>query len=177
MPDAEAGSKLVALLYNDLRTIAARRMRRERPDHTWQATALVNETLLRLCADGTLRNVTDRTFLLRAASRAMQQLLIDHHRRRRARKHGGRRRKHPLDIAIDRVTSADECPMVELRDELDQLARVDDRACMVVNFRFFLGMSPPEVAEALGISQKTVERDWRFARGWLRDRLKPTEIS
>jgi RNA polymerase sigma factor (sigma-70 family) len=68
-------------------------------------------------------------------------------------------------------------PLAELRDELDQLARVDERACMVVHLRFFLGMSPAEVAEALGISQKSVERDWSFARAWLRERLKPSEIT
>ena len=172
--DVAAEDELVALLYQDLRAIAARRMRRERPDHTWQPTALVNEALLRLRADGTFAAAPDRTFLLRAASRAMQQLLIDHHRRRGAEKRGGRLRKHSLDIALDHL-AADEIPVIALRDELDRLARLDERAALVVHFRFFLGMSPADVAEALGVSQKTVERDWRFARAWLRDRLKPSE--
>ena len=172
--DAAAEAERVALLYQDLRAIAAHRMRRERPDHTWQPTALVHEALLRLRADGTLAAATDRTFLLKAASRAMQQLLIDHHRRRTAEKRGGRLRKHSLDIALDHL-AADEIPVIALRDELDRLARLDERAALVVHFRFFLGMSPADVAEALGVSQKTVERDWRFARAWLRDRLKPSE--
>ncbi|HEX8199378.1 MAG TPA: ECF-type sigma factor [Isosphaeraceae bacterium] len=172
--DADAEDQLVALLYQDLRAIAARRMRRERPDHTWQPTVLVNEALLRLRADGTLEAATDRTFLLKAASRAMHQLLIDHHRRRNAEKRGGRLRKHSLDIALDHL-AADEISVIALRDELDRLARLDERAALVVHFRFFLGMSPADVAEALGVSQKTVERDWRFARAWLRDRLKPSE--
>jgi RNA polymerase sigma factor (TIGR02999 family) len=174
--DAAAEHQLVAVLYHDLRALAARRMRRERPDHTWQPTALLHEALLRLRADGSLAVATDKTFLLRAASRAMHQLLIDHHRRHSAARHGGRQRKHPLDIALHHLAGAEELPLIALRDELDQLARVDERACMVVHLRFFLGMAPAEVAEALGVSLKTVERDWRFARGWLHDRLKPTEV-
>jgi RNA polymerase sigma factor (TIGR02999 family) len=173
-PDAER--QVVALLYQDLRAIAARRMRRERPEHTWQPTLLVNEAFLRLRADGTLATAPDRAFLLKAASKAMHQLLVDHHRRRSSEKRGGRRRRHSLDIALDHLAHADTLPFLELHDELEQLERVDARACMVVQFRFFLGMSLAEVAEALGISQKTVERDWRFARAWLRDRLKPTEV-
>jgi RNA polymerase sigma-70 factor, ECF subfamily len=174
--DADAERQLVALLYQDLRAIAARRMRREPPEHTWQPTLLVHEAFLRLRADGTLAAAPNRTFLLKAASRAMHQLLVDHHRHRSSEKRGGRRQKHSLDIALAHLAHADELPFLELHDELKQLERVDQRACMVVRFRFFLGMSPAEVAEALGISQKTVERDWRFARAWLRDRLKPSEI-
>ena len=174
--DADAEQQLVTLLYQDLRAIAARRMRRERPEHTWQPTLLVHEAFLRLRADGTLAVAPDRTFLLKAASKAMHQLLVDHHRRRSRAKRGGRRARHSLDIALDHLAHADDLPFLELHDELEQLERVDPRACMVVHFRFFLGMTLAEVAEALGISQKTVERDWRFARAWLRDRLKPTEI-
>jgi RNA polymerase sigma factor (TIGR02999 family) len=174
--DSDAENELVARLYRDLRTIAARRMCRERPDHTWQPTVLVNEALLRLRHDGTFATAADRTFLLKAASRAMHQLLVDHHRHRTAQKRGGRRRKHPLDIAFDHLTTVAAISPIELNDELDQLSRVDERASTVVRFRFFLGMAPAEVAEALGISQKTVERDWSFARAWLRERLKPVEM-
>jgi RNA polymerase sigma factor (TIGR02999 family) len=150
-------------------------MCRERPDHTWQPTALVHEALLRLRGDGTLERAPDRAFLLMAASKAMQQLLVDHHRRHAAEKRGGRRRKHPLDAALDRLARVDLIDPVDFRDELEALGRLDRWACMVVHLRFFLGMSPADVAESLGVSQKTVERDWDFARAWLRDRLKPTE--
>ncbi len=173
--EGEAEGLLIALLYKDLRALAARRMRRERPDHTWQPTELVNEALLRLRRDGTLENANDRAFLLMAASKAMNQLLVDHHRRHSAEKRGGRSRKHPLDAAIDRLARVDKVNPVDLRDELEAFGRLDRRACMVVHLRFFLGMSPADVAESLGISQKTVERDWSFARAWLRARLKPTE--
>jgi RNA polymerase sigma-70 factor, ECF subfamily len=173
--DADAEGALIALLYKDLRVLAARRMRRERPDHTWQATALVNEVLLRLRGDGTLEKATDRAFLLMAASKAMNQLLVDHHRRHASEKREGRRRKHPLDAALDHLARVDHINPVDLRDELQALARLDGRAALVVHLKFFLGMSPADVAESLGISQRTVERDWNFARAWLRDRLKPTE--
>jgi RNA polymerase sigma factor (sigma-70 family) len=103
-------------------------------------------------------------------------LLIDHHRRHSAGKRGGRRRKHPLDAAFDRLARVDRINPVDLRDELEALGRLDGRACMVVHLRFFLGMSPADVAESLGITQRTVERDWNFARAWLRDRLEPTEV-
>ncbi len=173
--DADTEGLLIALLYKDLRVLAARRMRRERPDHTWQPTALVNEALLRLRGDGTLEQAADRPFLLMAASKAMHQLLVDHHRKHTAEKRGGRRRKHPLDAAFDRLARADDINPFDLRDELEALGGLDRRASMVVHLRFFLGMSPADVAESLGISQRTVERDWDFARAWLRDRLKPTE--
>jgi RNA polymerase sigma factor (TIGR02999 family) len=174
--DSDAEEQLVALLYQDLREIAARRMRRERPEHTWQPTLLVNEAFMRLRADGILAAAPNRTFLLKAASKAMHQLLVDHHRHRSAEKRGGRGQKHSLDLALDHLSHADEIPFIELHDELEQLERLDKRACMVVHLRFFLGMPREEVAEALDISQKTVERDWKFARAWLRDRLKPTAI-
>lgn len=174
--DPTAEQQLVTLLYEDLRAIAARRMRHERPDHSWQPTVLVHEVLLRLRADGSLTAATSRPFLLRAASKAMHQLLIDHHRHRSAQKRGGRGHKHPFDRALDHLASVDQVPLIDLSDELDQLARVDSRASMVVHFRFFLGMDNAEVAEALGVSQKTVERDWRVARAWLRERLKPADI-
>ena len=151
-------------------------MRKERPDHTWQPTLLVNEAFMRLRADGTLAAATGRTFLLNAESKAMHQLLVDHHRHRSAEKRGGRRHKHSFDIALDQLDRADKIRFIELHDELKQLERLDKRACMVVHFRFFLGMSHAEVGEELGISQKTVERDWSFARAWLHDRLKPSEI-
>jgi RNA polymerase sigma factor (TIGR02999 family) len=174
--DNDAEQQLVALLYQDLRVIAARRMRRERPDHTWQPTLLVNEALMRLRADGTLARAPDRAFLLKAASKAMRRLLLDHYRHHTSQTQGGRLRKHPLDIALDHLANADGLPFLGLHEELEQLERMDERAGMVVHYRFFLGMSRAEIAEELDIAPATVDRDWSFARAWLRDRLKPTEI-
>src|SRR6516165_11700447 len=109
--DADAEQRVVALLYQDLRAIAARRMRRERPEHTWQPTLLVNEAFMRLRAEGTLAAAPDRTFLLKAASKAMHQLLVDHHRRRSSQRRGGRRHRHSLDIALDHLAHADDLPL------------------------------------------------------------------
>jgi RNA polymerase sigma factor (TIGR02999 family) len=175
--DIESEQRLLTMLYKDLRGIAARRMRKERPGHTWQPTLLVHEAFMRLRADGTLAEAPGRTFLLKAASQAMRRLLVDHHRRHVSQKRGGRRKKHALDVALDHLAAVDQLPMIELHDTLEQLELLDERAAMVVHFRFFLGMSLAEVAHELGISQKTVERDWSFARAWLRDRLKATETS
>lgn len=175
--DGDAEDLRIALVYRDLRRIAADRMRRERPDHGWQPTVLVHEVLLRLRRDGTLQRATDCAFLLSAASKAMNPLLVDRHRRHSAQKRGGSRRKHPLDAALDHLARVDRIDPVDLRDELEALRRLDRRASMVVPLRFFLGISPADVAEAIGTPQETVERDWSFARAWLRDRLRPTETS
>jgi RNA polymerase sigma factor (TIGR02999 family) len=98
--DADAEQELVALLYLDLRAIAARRMRKERPEHTWQPTLLVDEAFMRLRGDGTLASAPDGKFLLMAASKAMHRLLVDHHRQRSCEKRGGQQRRQSLDIAM-----------------------------------------------------------------------------
>jgi RNA polymerase sigma factor (TIGR02999 family) len=150
-------------------------MRQERPGHTLQTTALVHEALIKILADRTLANGTDRTFLLKAASKAMRQVLDDHQRHRDTLKGPGRRRRTPLDAVLDHLADVEKLPFLDLHEALQVLEGVDARAALVVEFHIFLGMSLPEVAETLGISQKTVERDWKFARGWLRARLKPEE--
>ena len=175
--DLDAEGQLVTILARDLRAIAERLMGRERPDHTWQPTLLVDEALFRLLQDGTIADASDRAFLLKAAGRAMRNLLVDHHRHRSAEKRGGQCRKLPLDDALDHLTRVEDLPLLDLQDEIDRLAELDARAARVVEFRFFLGMSTADVANSLGVSRKTIERDWNFARAWLRDRLKPSENS
>ncbi len=175
--DADAERQLVALLYQDLRAIAARRMRRERPEHTWQPTLLVHEAFLRLRArrDPCSSPRSDvppeggQQGHAPATGRPSPSPLFP----RSAAADGGSIPSTSPSTTSPTPTSSHS---IELHDELKLLERVDARACMVVHFRFFLGMSLAEVGEALDISQKTVERDWRFARAWLRDRLKPTEV-
>jgi RNA polymerase sigma factor (TIGR02999 family) len=171
--DTAARDELVGLIYRDIRVLAARRMRRERSGHTLQPTALAHETLVKILVDNTLANATSRTFLYQAAAKAMGQVLIDHERKRNAQKRLGRLRRNPLDAALDHLATIEDVSLTGLREALDDLARLKERARLVVDFRFFLGMTDADVAEALGISQKTVERDWRFDRGWLFERLKP----
>lgn len=173
--DRTARDQLVASLYQDLRAIAHQRMRRERPGHTLQTTALVHEALIKILADQTLANGTDRTFFLKAASKAMRQVLLDHQRHRNALKGPGQRQRTLLDAVLDHLADVEKLPFLDLHEALEDLERMDARAALVVEFHIFLGMSQPEVAETLGISQKTVERDWKFARGWLHARLKPGE--
>jgi RNA polymerase sigma factor (TIGR02999 family) len=172
--DAAARDELVGLIYRDIRALAARRMRRERLGHTLQPTALADEALVKILADNTLANATSRTFLYQAAAKAMGQVLIDHERKRNAQKRLGRLRRTPLDAALEHLTVAENVSLADLHEALDDLGRLNERRRLVVEYKFFLGMTDANVAGELGISQKTVERDWRFARGWLFERLKPT---
>jgi RNA polymerase sigma factor (TIGR02999 family) len=173
--DPAALDRLVALLYDDFRRAAAGLMRRERPDHTLQPSALVNEALMKLLASDLFRTATEREQVFRAAVRAMREVLIDHHRQRMARKRPGAYRRHPLDAVLDHFVQVEGLRFADLNEALDNLARVDARACLVTTFHIFLGMSHPEVGKALELSQKQVERDWQFARAWLRDQLKADE--
>jgi RNA polymerase sigma factor (TIGR02999 family) len=113
----------------------------------------------------------NREHLYRAAVLAMRQVLTDHHRRRNRAKRSGRWHQHPVEVALNRVTRDDRIDLEALNEALDHLAVVDSRACLVTAFHSFLRMPLGEVAEALGISPSTAERDWHFARVWLRGRL------
>jgi RNA polymerase sigma factor (TIGR02999 family) len=170
-PDAQ--DRLVRAIYGELRRTAGALMRRERPDHTLQPSALVHEALLRLLTGEALAEAPDRRYLFGAAARAMRQVLVDHARRRRAAKRPGHGARVPLDEAL---AAFDErgLDVVALHESLERLARSHPRPAQVVELRFFGGLSVPEVAEALGVSQGTVEGDWRFARAWLRGQLGGT---
>jgi RNA polymerase sigma factor (TIGR02999 family) len=166
----EARSRLVAAIYGELRRVAGRLMRRERPDHTLQASALVNEALLRLLSGQVLVEAPDRRVLLAAAARAMREVLVDHARRRATSKRPGRRVRVPMDGAL--VAFDDRgLDVVALHEALERLAQTLPRQAQVVELRFFGGLSVPEVADTLGVSDTTVESDWRFARAWLRRKL------
>jgi RNA polymerase sigma factor (TIGR02999 family) len=145
-------------------------MRRERRDHTLQASALVNEAVLRLLKTDALTEITDRRNLYAAAAQAMCQVLVDHARRRNAQKREGRRGRVPLDQVL---ASFEEqgLDVIDLHEALESLARTHPRQAEVVRLRFFCGLSIPEVVETLGVSDTTAETDWRFARAWLRGQL------
>jgi RNA polymerase sigma factor (TIGR02999 family) len=174
--DTAARDRLFALLYDDLRRTAGILMRRERPDHTLQPSALVNEAVLKVIRSQTLRAANDRDHAYRLIVRAMRQVLIDHARRRKPqqRKLGIR---HPLDEVIDHIEHVHRVPLSSLDEALDRLAAVNARACIVTTFHSLLGMPLPEVAEALEVAQSTVMRDWNFARAWLLDQLDPEEAT
>jgi RNA polymerase sigma factor (TIGR02999 family) len=166
----DARERLVNAIYSELRRIATGLMRGQRPDHTLQASALVHEAVIRLLNGDTLADVPNRRYLFTAAAQAMRQVLVDHARRRQAAKRDGGRVRVPLEAIL---VAFDEqgLDIIALHESLDNLAQSNPRQAEVVTLRFFAGLTVPEVAEALGVSDTTVESDWRFARAWLRRRL------
>jgi RNA polymerase sigma-70 factor, ECF subfamily len=171
--DRNAMDRLAPLVYDSLRGIAERHMRRERSEHTLSPTALVHEAWLRLDESAQLE-LRDRTHFLAVASRVMRRVLVDHARRRLAE-----RRLAP-DAASARPTLslADASPeewsvtMLALDDAMERLAHVDPRLPRVLECRFFGGLTEEETADVLGVSPRTVHRDWRRARAWLETALR-----
>jgi RNA polymerase sigma factor (TIGR02999 family) len=159
----EARARLIVAIYGELRPMAGAIMRRERPDHTLQPSALVNESLLRLLSGHILVEASDRRFLFAAAAQAMRQVLVDHARNSGASKRAGRRTRVPLDAALAAFDDRG-LDVVALHEALGRLAQALLRQAQVVELRFFGGLSVPEVADTLGVSDSTIEGDWRFAR-------------
>lgn len=169
--DPQAPNALYALVYDQLRAIAQRRMAAERSGHTLQATALVNEACMRLLGHpGVVW--AGRAHFFRAAAQAMRQILIDHARAHKADKRGGGRAALSISSVADLASTTDPAGFLALDDAISRLEKVDALAASVVRLRFYAGLQPAEVAKALGASERTVRREWTFARGWLRDALE-----
>jgi RNA polymerase sigma factor (TIGR02999 family) len=168
--DARAFDQLVPLVHDELRRLARRYMARERPGHTLQATALVNEAYLRLIE---VRQVQwqNRAHFFAMSARTMRRILVEFARARGNEKRGGDIKKVSLDEALV-VTKEPGQDLVALDDALTELAKVHPRKSRVVELRFFGGLSLEETAEALHVSVDTVKRDWRFAKLWLVRELK-----
>jgi RNA polymerase sigma factor (TIGR02999 family) len=169
----DAPDRLVRAIYGELRRRASGLMRHERPDHTLQPSALVHDALLKLLSGQALTDAPDRRYLFAAAAQAMRQVLVDHARRRRTAKRPGNRARVPLDEALVGFEEQG-LDVLALHEALERLAVSHPRPAQVVELRFFGGLSVPEVAEALEVSDTTVEGDWRFARAWLRGQLGET---
>jgi RNA polymerase sigma factor (TIGR02999 family) len=166
---AEALERLLPLVYGELRQVARARLRDERASHTLQATALVHEAYLRLIGHGHPAP-QNRTHLLAMAARLMREILVDYARRKAARKRGG----SATVIALHEGIRAPEIATVDLLaldEALTELHALDPRLCRVVELKFFAGLNIDEVADALGVSPATVERDWTVSRAWLHQRL------
>jgi RNA polymerase sigma factor (TIGR02999 family) len=161
----EALDSLAPLVYRELRQIAGRLMAGQRPNHTLQATALINEAYVRL-VDAREVNWQDRTHFFAICARAMRQILIDHARARASEKRGGGQIVLELDEALAAAPSP-AANLLELDDALKRLEEIDPRKSQVVELRFFGGLNLEETAEALKVSTKTVQRDWDLARAWL----------
>jgi len=163
--DGEALQSLIPLVYDEMRRLARGYLRRERPDHTLQSTALVHEAYVRLT--GNAPPVwQDRAHFFGIAANVMRQILVEHARSRNTGKRGGA----VVKLAIDNLNEPIQRPdldIVALDDALKELGRIDPQQSRVVELRFFAGLSIEETAEALGISVSTVKRDWNTARFWL----------
>jgi RNA polymerase sigma-70 factor, ECF subfamily len=177
--DAAALDHLTPLLYAELRRLAQKFMQRERPEHTLQATALVNEAYLRL-VDITAVDWQDRAHFMAIAAQIMRRILIDAARARAADKRGGgmMRVDHVAGVDLDGMPAPGTDRALEvcaLDDALTALARLDARRAQVVELRFFGGLSVEETARVLEVSPQSVMRDWRLARAWLTRELVATQ--
>jgi len=165
---------LLELVYHELHRLASTFLRHERPGHTLQTSALVNEAYLRL-RNASSMHFEDRQHFVRIASRAMRRVLVDYARRRRRQKRGAGER-----IALDRVAVIGQPHLEEyltIDTALQRLAEVDARQAEIVELRFFGGLSVPETAQTLKISEKTVKREWAVARAWLRGELDQAALA
>jgi RNA polymerase sigma factor (TIGR02999 family) len=170
--DREALERLVPLVYEDLRRVAHRQLDREGGGHTLQTTALIHEAYLKLAGGGSV-NATSRAHFLAIAARAMRQVLVDYARRRKAAKRRG---------GVISVTLGDQPQPVDASAEdllaLDEaLQQLDPRQRQVIECRFFGGMEEADIAAVLGVSERTVRRDWVKARAWLYQSLYPEKDS
>ena len=165
-----AGSKLIPLVYDQLRRLADGYMRRERTGHTLQTTALVHEAYLKLLGQRSV-DWQNRAHFFGIAAQVMRRVLIDHARGHVRDKRGGRSEHVQLDEALvfSPERSAD---FLELNAALERLAEIDARQAQIVEMRFFAGLTVEETAEVLKISPKTVKRDWSVAKAWLHGELK-----
>jgi RNA polymerase sigma factor (TIGR02999 family) len=162
--------QLMSILYDELRRIASRQLRGERPDHTLETTALVHEAYVRLVGLDRI-SWQNRAHFLAVASQAMRRVLVDHAVSRRAKKRGGARQKVSLDD-IDPGQAQPVETLVALDTALNRLEQIDPRLSRVVECRYFGGMSIEEAAAALQVSPATIKRDWGVARAWLNRELQ-----
>jgi RNA polymerase sigma factor (TIGR02999 family) len=166
-----AGDQLIELVYSKLRRIAHNQLRRGRPGQTLNTTGLVHEAYLKL-VDPMQASWNNRRHFFAAAAKAMRHIIIDYARHKQRVKRGGGLQHVPLDeqkIAVEEHASE----LMELNRALEQLSAVSDRLVQVVECRFFAGLTEQETAETLETSVRTVQRDWRRARAWLREAMRP----
>ena len=168
--DPKAADQLLPLIYNELRRLAAQKMAAEKPGQTLQATALVHEAWLRLRAS-TDQEWRGREHFFSAAAEAMRRILVDNARRKLRLRHGGQMERVDFELA-DLPIATDDEKCVQVSEALDRLAESDERRARVVKLHVFAGLELKEIAVVLGTSEKTVQRDWTFAKAWLTRSLK-----
>ena len=164
--EAKAADELLPLVYDQLRTLAASQLARERPGQTLQATALVHDAWLRL-TDGREAQFANRAHFFAAAAEAMRRILIERARRRQVMAKGGYAQREELSES-QIVLAVDPAELMAVHEVLDALAEEDPAAADLIKLRYFVGMSMPEAAAAMGVPLRNAERLWTFARAWLR---------
>jgi RNA polymerase sigma factor (TIGR02999 family) len=177
--DRATSADLLALVYGDLRRLAGNYLRRERSGHTLSATDLVHEAYTRM-VDQTRVGWQGRTHFLAIAAQAMRRILVDHARRRATAKRGGDWRRVTLDPAVQGILGEHTFALddlITLDEALAQLSTIDPRQARVVELRYFAGMTIDEIAEELGVSTRSVDRDWTHARSWLKRELSARKPS
>jgi RNA polymerase sigma factor (TIGR02999 family) len=171
--DVHAAGRLLPLVYDELRKLAAARMSEEAPGNTLDATALVHEAYLRLVGPADVARWENRGHFFAAAAEAMRRILVEAARRKQREKHGGDRKRVSLDAAQS-AAPAPRHDLVALDAALTKLAAEEPQAAKLVELRHFTGLSVAEAAQALGISPRTADRVWSFARAWLHRELTGT---
>ena len=169
--DPRAAEQLLPLVYDELRKLAARRLARESPGQTLEATALVHEAYLRLVDAGDAKPWNSRGHFFGAAAEAMRRILVENARRKASQKRGGDRRRDEIPAA-ELVAPAVSDDLLALDEALSQLAQTDALAAELVKLRYFAGLTSRAGCPALGLSSRTADRTWSYARAWLLNKLK-----
>jgi RNA polymerase sigma factor (TIGR02999 family) len=167
--EAHAADELLPLVYEELRQLAAAKMAREIPGQTLQPTALVHEAWVRLTGDDQ-RQWNNRTHFFFAAAEAMRRILVDNARRKLTQRHGGGRVRVELD-QVGAVPPSDD-QILAVNEALEKFAAADKQKAELVKLRYFVGLTLPEAAEVLGISERTAKRYWAYARAWLFEEIR-----
>jgi RNA polymerase sigma factor (TIGR02999 family) len=165
--DDSALEHLMGLLYDELRAMARQQLRRERPGHTLNPTALVNEVYLKLIQQRRI-HASYRTQFMAIASHSMRRILVDYARTKKRLKRGAGEQPVPIEDVAEFLADREADEVLALDDALERLASINQRAAEVVNYRFYSGLTMEETADMLQVSVKTVQRDWLTARAWLR---------
>jgi RNA polymerase sigma factor (TIGR02999 family) len=168
--DPSAAGQLLPLVYEELRQLAAQKLVHETPGQTLQPTALVHEAYLRLVGAGEELHWNSRGHFFAAAAEAMRRILVENARRKKSEKHGGERKRQDLDaqqLALPEVRE----DLIALDEALTRFATVQPQAAQLVQLRYFAGLSIPEAASTLGVSPRTADRLWAYARAWLHQEI------
>lgn len=168
---ADATEDLLPLVYDELRQLATRKLAREKPGQTLQATALVHDVYIRLAGAKKTQQWNGRGHFFAAAAEAMRRILVDKARRKHRQKRGEGHRPVPID-GLEMAAPGDEDKMLLVHEALDRLAAHDPQKAELVKLRYFVGLNHQEIAEVLGVSEKTVMRHWIYAKAWLLDTIQ-----